>query len=231
MQDEILILKNTESGIATDTIGKLKDTIRLDLKQHLVLPDNEFVVYTKQEPLSGIEYWGLWIAAIAAVIAMLSSVSSIKKLFKKDKEQQQRINLQQQQIEGQQNQINELIKLNKLFEKRVRMTVKPHLWTNGSGYNGTDHTIHIRLDNRGEIAFYEGFETLEGEGLFWLQEWEQDIPIKKDTSIQLSGSTTAHPTKTYFKIKIHYYDSEHYNYETIIEWNNGKVRFVQTDEL
>lgn len=201
MQDNIAILKNTQSGIVADTVIALNDTISLDLKQHLVLPNNEIVVYTKQEPLSGIEYWGLWIAAVAAVIAMLSSVSSIKKLFKKDEEQQQRINLQQQQIEGQQNQINELIKLNKLFEKRVRMTVKPHLWSNGSGYNGTDQTIHIKLDNRGEIAFYKGFETLDGEGAFWLQEWGQDIPIKKDEYIQLSGNTAAHPTKTYFRFK------------------------------
>ena len=223
MQDKIIILKNTKNGIIRDTIMSIQDTLKLDLKQEFVLPDNA-TIKTIAEPLTGIEYWGLWIAAIGGLVGIIAAIKVFKDLFKKDKSQQN-------QIDFQQSQIGELIKLNKLFEKRVRMTVKPHLWTNGSGYNGTDYKIHIKLDNRGEMAFYSGFETLEGEGDFTFQEWDQDIPIKKDEYIQLSGSTSGHPNQTYFKIKVFYYDKEDYKYETIIEWNNARVRFLETNEL
>lgn len=223
MQDKIIILKNTENGVVRDTIMSIQDTLRLDLKQELLFPDNA-TVNTITEPLSGIEYWGLWIAAVGGVVGVIAAIITFKNLFKKDKSQQKQLDFQQKQI-------GELIKLNKLFEKRVRMTVKPHLWSNGSGYNGTDYTIRIKLDNRGEMAFYSGFETLEGDGVFSFQEWNQDIPIKKDGYIQLSGSTIDHPNQTYFKIKVFYYDKENYKYETIIEWNNGRVRFLETNEL
>ena len=213
-----------------DTISTVKDTLHLNLKQEFVIPDNA-TIKTISEPLTGIEYWGLWIAAIGGVVGMIAAIKAFKDLFKKDKSQQNQIDFQQEQIENQQSQIGELIKLNKLFEKRVRMTVKPHLWTNGSGYNGTDYTIHIKINNRGEIAFYSGFETLEGDGSFWLQEWNQDIPIIKEEYIQLGGSTSDHPNQTYFKIKILSYDRENYKYETIIEWDKGKVRFLETNEL
>ncbi|WP_282073993.1 hypothetical protein [Polaribacter atrinae] len=223
MQDKIIILKNTKNGIIKDTIMSVQDTLRLDLKQELIIPDNA-TIKTIAEPLTGIEYWGLWIAAIGGLVGIIAAIKVFKDLFKRDESQQL-------QIQGQQDQINELVKLNKLFEKRVRMTVKPHLWSNSSGYNGTDYTIHIQLDNRGEMAFYSGFETLEGDESFTLQEWNQDIPIKNDGYIRLSGSTTGHPNQTYFKIKVFYYDKENYKYETIIEWNNARVRFLETNEL
>ncbi len=230
MQDKIIILKNAKNGIIKDTIMSIQDTLHLDLKQEFLIPNNA-TIKTITEPLTGVEYWGLWIAAIGGLVGIIAAIKTFKDLFKKDTSQQNQIDFQQKQIENQQNQIGELIKLNKLFEKRVRMTVKPHLWTNGSGYNGTDYTIHIKLDNRGEMAFYNGFETLEGEETFSLQKWNQDIPIKKDGYIQLSGRTFDHPNQTYFKIRIFYYDKENYKYETIIEWNNGSVRFLETNEL
>lgn len=219
MQDKIIILKNTKNGVIKDTIMNVQDTIRLSLDNQIkmIQPDKEIVVRTITEPLSGIEIFGLWIAAILAVITIIYTLLQLSKLLKNDNELQ--------------SQINELVKLNNLFERRLRMTVKPHIFQNGSGYMGADHTIHIHLNNRGEICFYKGFEVLEGEGNFWLQEWEQDITIEKDKHIQLTGRTNEHPTKTYFKIKVLYYDREDYQYETIIEWNNSKVTFLETNDL
>ncbi|MEM5563960.1 hypothetical protein WNY78_02540 [Psychroserpens sp. AS72] len=219
MQDKIIILKNTKNGIVKDTILSVQDTIRLNLENLVKLqrPDGDFVVHTIQEPLSGIEYWGLWIAAILGVLTIGYTLFQLKKLVQNDNELQ--------------SQIDELVKLNELTERRLRMTVKPKLWTNGSGYNGTDHTIHIKINNRGERAFYKGFDVLEGEGAFWIQKWNQDIVIEKDKYIQLSGRTSGHPKDSNFKIKINYSDDENYQYQTIIEWNNGKVRFLETIEL
>lgn len=217
MQDNIIILKNPKNGIVRDTLMSIQDTLRLDLKQEFILPKEDVLIHTISEPLTGIAYWGLWIAALAGIIGIIAGIKALKNLFKKDAELQ--------------SQINELVKLNKLFEKRVRMTVKPHLWTNGSGHNGSDYTIYIQLDNRGEIGFYTGFETLEGDGSFMIHNWNQAIAIEKDKYIRLSGKTVDHPNQTYFKIKVKYYDKEDYHYETIIEWNKGKVRFIETIAL
>lgn len=230
MQDKIIILKNTKNGIIKDTIMTVQDTLRLNLKQEFIIPDDA-TIKTITEPLTGIEYWGLWIAAIGGLVGMIAAIKAFRDLFKKDRLQQDQIDFQQRQIENQQSQIGELIKLNKLFEKRVRMTVKPHLWTNGSGYNGTEHTIHIKINNRGEICFYTGFTILEGENTFWIQEWNSDITIKKDGYIQLPGRTFGHPKEANFKIKIHYKDRENYKYETIIEWSNGRAKFLENIEL
>ena len=71
MQDKIIILKNTKNGIVRDTILSVQDTLHLDLKQELFFPDNA-TVKTITEPLTGIEYWGLWIAAVGGLIGILA---------------------------------------------------------------------------------------------------------------------------------------------------------------
>lgn len=219
MQDKIIILKNTKNGIVKDTIVSVQDTIRLNLENLVKLqkPDEDLVVHTIAEPLSGVELFGIWVGAILAVITIIYTLIQLKKLLKNDNELQ--------------SQINELVRLNTLFEKRLRMSVKPRIWKNHSGYNGTDYTFHIQLNNRGERAFYKGFEVLKGEGTFWIQKWNQDITIEKGKYIQLSGRTFQHPRDSYFKIKISYYDDENYQYETVIEWDKSKVRFLETKEL
>ena len=220
MQGDVILLKTTRNGIVQDTAISVQDTIKLNI-ENLVkfqIPDNDFVVHTISEQAQGIELFGYWIAAIGGVIAILFTYYQFKKLRENDNELQ--------------SQIIELVKLNSLFEKRLRMSVKPKLWTNGGGYNGTDYSIHIEINNRGQRAFYKGFEIVEGKGTFWLQEWNQDIVIEKDGQIQLSGNTTGHPKDSYFRIKINYTDDENYQYETMIEWgNNGRARFLDTIEL
>jgi len=162
----------------------VQDTIRLSLDNQvkMIQPEKEIVVRTITEPLSFIEESGLWIAAILGVVTIIYTLIQLSKLLRNDKELQ--------------SQINELVKLNQLFEKRLRMTVKPEIFQNGSGYNGTDYTIHIKLNNRGERCFYTGYEVLEGDGTFSLERWNQDILIDKDKSIQLSGRTVSHPNYT-----------------------------------
>ena len=219
MQDKIIILKNTKNGIIKDTIVSVQDTIRLNLENLVKLqkPDEDLVVHTIAEPLSGIELFGIWVGVILAIVTIIYTLIQLNKLLKNDNELQ--------------SQINELVKLNALTERRLRMTVKPKLWSNGSGYNGGDYTIHIKINNRGERAFYKGFEVLEGKDTFWIQKWSRDITIEKGKYIQLSGRTFLHPKDSCFKIKILYYDDENYQYETVVEWDKSKVKFLETKEL
>lgn len=219
MQDKIIILKNTKNGIVKDTIYSVQDTIRLSLDNLVKLqqPDEALTVHTIQEPLSGIEYWGLWIAAILGVVTIGYTLIQFKKLIKNDNELQ--------------SQIDELVRLNELTEKRLRMTVKPRLWTNGSSYNGTSHEISIRINNRGERAHYLGFDIIEGANNVWLQKWNTDIVIEKGDRIILPGRTFIHPRDAEFKIQISYKDDENYEYRTLVLWSNGRAKFIETTEL
>ena len=219
MQDKIIVLKNSKNGLVKDTILSAQDTIRLNLESLVKLqkPDGDFVVHTITEPITLLEQTALFIGIIAGIATLIYTLWQLNKLLKNDNE-----------LQGQ---IDELIKLNQLFERRLRMTVKPRLWSNSSGSRGSDYTFHIQIDNRGERAFYKGYEVLEGEGAFEIYTWNQDILIEKDKYIRLTGSTSQHPLHSNFKIKILYSDDEGYNYETIIEWNNGSVRFLETIEL
>lgn len=218
MQDKIIVLKNTKNGIVRDTIMSVQDTIHLSLDNQIkmIQPEKEIVVRTITEPLSGLEVFGLWVAAIVGIVTIIYTLIQLGKLLKNDNELQ--------------SQINELVKLNQLFEKRLRLIVKPELFQNGSGYNA-DSTIFIKLNNRGERCYYTGFEVIEGAESFDLQHWDADIMIDKDKSIQLSGRTFIHPAQANFKIKVFYYDREKYKYETIIEWTNGRANFLETKEL
>ena len=214
-----LPVQDTLNQVVSDTLIKVSDTINLKLLNTLKLfqGDEQLVVKTITEPTRGIEYWGLLIAIGVGILTALYNIIASKKLLSNDKQLQ--------------SQINELVKLNQLFERRLRMSVKPHLYTNGSGYHGTDWTIYLLLFNRGEIAFYHGFEPLEGKGNFSFPKWNESIWITKDKPMELKGQTSEHPKNTYFKMKIQYSDKENYQYESIIEWNKGSAKLLETIEL
>jgi hypothetical protein len=219
MQDKIIILKNTKNGIVKDTIMSIQDTIHLNLKNLIKLqqPDDNLIIHTISEPLSNIEIVGIWAGAILAVITIIYTLISTKKLLSNDEQLQ--------------SQIDELTNLNTLFERRLRMNVKPYLWSNGLHLNSHTYEFYIQIDNRGEIAFYKDFEILEGENSFSIQKWNMDVTINKGENIRLSGRTNRNPEEANFKIKILYSDKENYDYETIIEWDKGVATFLETIEL
>ncbi len=141
MQVKIIILKNTKNGIVKDTILSAKDTIRLNLENLVKFqkPDEDLTVHTIPEPLSGIELFGIWIGAILAIVTIIYTLIQLNKLLKNDNELQ--------------SQINELVKLNSLFEKRLRMSVKPRLYISNVMSAGYNHEISISVKNRGERAY------------------------------------------------------------------------------
>ncbi|MGK0387129.1 MAG: hypothetical protein ACI849_001750 [Patiriisocius sp.] len=252
MQDKIIILKNTKNGIIKDTIMSVQDTLRLDLKQEFILPDNA-TIKTITEPLTGIEYWGLWIAAIGGLIGVLAGIKAIRDLFKKSEDQQLQLNKLAGiigAIEAQNGIISEgnsvmrdyfgelqqLIStgsssgLAEIEQKRFRLSVKPRLYINTSGYAGYSGEIHITLNNRGELAYYDGYEFVEGNEVEF-SGWSKPIELPKDRRIELQGKTmSVHPKDLVFKIKILYHDQEGFKYESIIEWNKA-AKIIETIEL
>lgn len=252
MQDKIIILKNTKNGIVRDTIMSIQDTLMLNLKQEFKLPDNA-TIKTITEPLTGIEYWGLWIAAIGGFIGVLAGIKAIRDLFKKSEDQQLQLNKLAGiigAIEAQNGiisdgnsvmrdyfgELQQLIStgssrgLAEIEQKRFRLSVKPRLYINTSGYAGYSGEIHITLNNRGELAYYDGYEFIEGNEVEF-SGWSNPIELPKDGRIQLQGKTmSVHPKDLVFKIKILYHDQESFKYESIIEWNKS-AKIIETIEL
>ncbi|RXG17987.1 hypothetical protein [Leeuwenhoekiella aestuarii] len=254
MQDKIIILKNTVNGIVGDTIISVNDTLRLDLKQEFLLPKEDIFIHTISEPLTVVEKLGLWIGIVLAVVTIIYTLYSIYKLRQSDKDTQLQLNElkgiigaieAQNAIATESNtimtgyfaELQNLLstgsgssELAVLEQKRFRLSVKPRLYINSSGYAGYSGEIHIGLNNRGELAYYDGYEFLEGTEIE-IQNWKNSVEIPKDGRIQLQGRTlSVHPKNLVFKIKIHYHDQEDFKYESIIEWNKS-AKIIETVEL
>ncbi|MDT0651241.1 hypothetical protein [Autumnicola edwardsiae] len=254
MQDKIIILKNTKDGVVRDTILTLQDTLRLDLKQEFVLPKEDIFIHTIAEPLSIVEQLGLWIGIILASITIIYTLYSIYKLRQSDKDTQLQLNElkgiigaieAQNSIATESNtimtgyfaELQNLLstgtgssELAVLEQKRFRLSVKPRLYINTSGYAGYSGEIHLTLNNRGELAYYDGYEFLDGDKVEF-HTWQKSIEITKDGRIQLQGKTmSVHPKDLVFKIKIFYHDQEDFKYESIIEWNKS-AKIIETVEL
>lgn len=56
-----------------------------------------------------------------------------------------------------------LEKLKEIEEKRLRLSVKPNLWLNGSGYSGHDGELKIDLNNKGEDAKLLEFKIISND--------------------------------------------------------------------
>jgi hypothetical protein len=112
------------------------------------------------------------------------------------------------------------------------MAVKPGIWCNSSGRRGAEKEFHVDVDNRGEIAFLDKIEFLEGDEIL-LRNWNSTtIPIEKNGTLKITGNYgSLNPDTMNFKFAIHYHDREEYNYETIYEWKGGQAKILLTKEL
>lgn len=214
-----LPVQDTLNQVVSDTLIKVSDTLNLKLLNTLEIfqGDEQLVVKTITEPKLGIEIWGLWIGIVAAIITIIYTFFALRKLLSNDEQLQ--------------SQIYELVKLNKLFERRLRMSVKPHLFINGTQCYGAKKKLALHIHNRGELAYYSGYKIIDGYKEVTFHEWEEDIEIEKNKEIVLAGDSYDKPNDVTFRMIITFYDKENYQYESIIEWKKGSARITETKEL
>jgi hypothetical protein len=258
MENKVIILKNTKNGIVKDTIISVQDTLKVSIDNlvKLSLPDEKIIVHTISEPLSGVQSFSLWVGSFLAVVTIIYTLYSIYKLRESDKDTQKQLNELKGivgAIEAQNGIINDgnavmrdyfaelqnLIStgvgsgssaLAEIENKRFRLSVKPRLWINTSGYAGYSGEIYFDLNNRGELCHYDGYEFIEGDAVEF-NTWVTPIELNKDGRIKLTGKTMSkHPKDLVFKIKIKYHDQEGFKYESIIEWNKS-AKIIETHDL
>ncbi len=166
--------------------------------------------------------WTDIVQAIASIIAIPGGIAGFVVLFKKDIDKQKRLDLLEKHLEQQ-------INLNGLHERRLRMSVKPRIWSNNSGI--LHDRIKISINNSGHLAFYDGFELITGDNVIF-QGWNESILIKADDGIEITGSITYKKLiDVEFTGKLLYHDQENYAYETYLEWKSGKCVILKTLEL
>lgn len=231
--DKVLVLKNTKQGLSVDTVYNAHDTIIVQLKNEtsVTIPDNTIKV--ELPPKSNLDIISSWAVIIGGLAGIIGAFIAFYQLFKsvKNKEDQiQELKNQTTQLADQTaefaKQTQELIKQTNWSEKRLRMAVKPYLWSNiGGMVNGV---LQMSIDNRGNICFYDGYEIIEGDNINF-NKFNRSITIKKDESMMLSANYTEKPLKEiFFKLKIFYHDQEDFKYESIIEFKQGAVNLVET---
>lgn len=118
-------------------------------------------------------------------------------------------------------------------EQKLRLMVKPRIWSSGGGYKGYNRTIHISVDNRGELCYVDDFEIVEGDDIS-LNKWNTSITLVKDGHIRITGDIIdpeKHPKKVNFKLRLKYHDQENYKYESVIQWIGGATKVLETIDL
>lgn len=227
-QDKIVVLKNTKQGMVADTVYNQNDTLFIGFsnKTTIEVPANRLEVNTYPPQRDGLEEFALIAAVLGGIAALVGAFIAFYQLFKKDNEKQL-------QIAELKNQTQQLIEQNRLFEKRIRMQVRPIIWSNGSGIRPFESKFTVDINNRGELAFLDRIEFLEGDNVF-IRDWNSStIPIEaKDGSIIISGDYgDQNPEEMKFRFLIRYHDSENFRYETEIEWSEKRARIIETREL
>jgi len=211
---DTMVIKSTSKGLVVDTIISSKDSFHITANYHTTvsIPDNTINVILPEK--SNLEIFSTWAIIIGGLAGLAGAFVAFWQLFRKDK-------IKERQIE-------ELIKQTRINQARLRMLVKPRIWSNGGGW--VNERIGIDINNRGELGFYDGYEILEGDKLEF-SVWRRPIDIEKDGQIKLTAPFIQKaPKDVFFRIKIFYHDQENFNYETIFDWKGGVVTFVETIE-
>lgn len=227
-QDHIVVLKNANEGLVVDTVNSQKDTLFIDFssKTTIEIPSERLEVNTYLPEKGGLEIFSLWAIIIGGLAGLIGAFIAFYQLFKKDTEKQVQLNELK-------NQTSQLIKQNELFEKRIRMSVRPLIWTNSSGIRRFEREFHVDVDNRGQLAFLNAIEFLDGDTVE-IRNWNgKYVPIEKETgNIKITGIYGGlNPDEMSFRFLIKYHDTENFKYETEFEWKNKIARVVETREI
>lgn len=214
MDNDTLIFKPTAKGLIIDSVVG-GATLQPNEVYHVIVstPDNSIKVILPEK--SNLEIFSTWAIIIGGLAGVVGALIAFWQLFKKDK-------IKETQIE-------QLIEQTRINQKRLRMLVKPRIWSNGGGRVGG--RIIMDIDNRGELGFYDGYEIIDGENVAF-EKWNRPIEIGKDARIKLTApDIDKRLDNIQFRIKILYHDQEDFKYETIFDWKGGRTKLIETKEF
>lgn len=153
---------------------------------------------------------------VLAALGALGTFGAFLLLFKKDKEKQQ--------------QLNTLIKIAGIYEKRLKYQAAPKLWLNGAGTRPADNLIKVDLNNKGKRARLIEFKKIEGNFSFTSEYLPWDIEEGDRRYISLNP-INQHPNDTYYKFAVIYNDDIGTPYQMNIEGTGSHVKVISDKEI
>ncbi len=220
--EKTVVLKQTSKGLVIDTILSTNDSLHIKANYHTTvsIPDNTVKVILPEK--SNLEAFSTWAIIIGGLAGLAGAIAAFSQLFNKDK-------IKEKQINELINQTKEIKEQTRINQARLRMLVKPRIWSNGGGRVGG--RLIMDIDNRGELGFYDGYAIIEGDGVAF-ERWNKPVDIEKDGGIKLTApDIDKNLDDIQFRIKIFYHDQENFKYNTIFDWKGGAVTFIGINEL
>ncbi|RKO70595.1 hypothetical protein D7322_15060 [Sphingobacterium puteale] len=153
---------------------------------------------------------------IIAALGSLGTLGAFLLLFKKDEEKQK--------------QLNALISIAGINEKRLKYQAAPKLWLNGASSSPTQRLISIDLNNKGKRARLLEFKKLEGDFTFKDESLPWDIEQGERRYIFITPNNQ-HPHDTYYKLIVFYNDDIGNSYQITIEGTGSSVKIISDEEI
>lgn len=124
-----------------------------------------------------------------------------------------------------------LDKLREIEEKKLRLSVKPNLWLNGSGYTGHDGELKIDLNNKGEDAKLLEFNLISDDII--LHNLSLPYQLDKGDRRYIFGRKIGnkHVKNCEYEIDIIYEDKLGNKYLSKIKGTGANAKIIETTEI
>jgi hypothetical protein len=121
--------------------------------------------------------------------------------------------------------------LKEIEEKKLRLSVRPNLWTNGGGYNGSTGEFHIDLNNKGESAILQ--ELINNSEDVVVNNLPSTYELDKGKSRKIFGRQKGDKHIQYCNIDIDviYSDNLQNRYSSKIQGTGINIKIVDTKEV
>ncbi len=125
---------------------------------------------------------------------------------------------------------HEMARANNIAEREFRSRFKPRIRALGQT-SGFEFGINLR--NEGGEASIDNYSVIEAsaslEQLTLLP--RKPFSLRNGGSEQIGGHSSVRANDLTFKVKLFYHDLENYRYETIIQFDRGHVKTLETTDL
>ena len=155
---------------------------------------------------------------VLAALGSIGTFGAFILLFIKDKEKQKQIDM--------------LVKIAEVDEKRLKYQAAPMLWLNGASSLPLENLIKIDLNNKGKRANLYKYQVLQGD--IELPNTYLPYQLEQGQECLIFVRTLVAPAKQNqieYKIEVHYEDDVGTKYLSIIRGTGPEVKLISTMEL
>ncbi len=129
------------------------------------------------------------------------------------------------------NETNAILDLKKIDEKRLKLNIKPNLWLNRSGHDGSGGHIKFQLNNKGEDAKILDIIMKSVDVILLSSYLPFDLDKDGTREIICNKIGSKHIKDCEYEIEIIYTDKLDNKYSSIIKGKGSQVNIIETKEI